>query len=384
VVDYSFCNSFFFDNKKMGIFEWLTQMSEYVFPANQQISEFEPLVLVEDEFHILADNRTELQNAFIIVSTSADNTIRVWANGAQLRKLEGQVSVTSMLQVGPGTIATGGLCGYIYLWDINTGDCISAIHAHSKAVMCMIKIDDMTIVSGGQDGVVKMWDLRTGILVRTLEGHEGPVEAIIQDGSRLISSSTDWTIRIWDQDGEAEILRKHTDPVHCLVMLNSDDTMFASGNSDDTMFASGSSDETIRIWKNGKSIMTLVGHLGPVRALCQMNDKYLVSGSEDETIRIYSITVGTCLYVLEEHTGHVLSLSTYLTDFIISGSQDGTIKIWCVRTGECVSTLLGHDDKVTSVMNWQYLIPQHILQSRLSDYIRNRALSDVLIILIRN
>jgi WD40 repeat protein len=49
-------------------------------------------------------------------------------------------------------------------------------------------------------GVLSVWDLRQGRLLVTLSGHNGGVTSLAwtPDGTRLVSSSTDRTVRVWD------------------------------------------------------------------------------------------------------------------------------------------------------------------------------------------
>jgi WD40 repeat protein len=61
-------------------------------------------------------------------------------------------------------------------------------------------------------GVLSIWDLRRGSLLVTLTGHTGGVTSLAwtPDGTQLVSSSTDRTVRVWDSrsayNHEAELL----------------------------------------------------------------------------------------------------------------------------------------------------------------------------------
>jgi WD40 repeat protein len=55
-------------------------------------------------------------------------------------------------------------------------------------------------VSNPHDGTIKVWNIVTGELLHTLRGHTSPVMsfAITSDNSKVISSSTDMRINVWD------------------------------------------------------------------------------------------------------------------------------------------------------------------------------------------
>ncbi|CCA71244.1 hypothetical protein PIIN_05182 [Serendipita indica DSM 11827] len=123
-------------------------------------------------------------------------------------------------------------------------------------------------------------------LPRTLQGHEGPIVTIAfsPDGSRIVSGSSDKTIRLWDAaTGQplGEPLRGHTSSVNAIAF-----------SPDGSRIVSGSSDNTIRSWDaaTGQPLgEPLLGHTSSVNAIAFLPDgSQFVSGSHDTTIRLWA------------------------------------------------------------------------------------------------
>ena len=64
--------------------------------------------------------------------------------------------------------------------------------------------------------------------------------AFSPDGTRIVSGSHDYTVRVWDAASGAEVnnLRGHTGAVRAVAF-----------NCDGSLIASGSDDRTVRVWR---------------------------------------------------------------------------------------------------------------------------------------
>ncbi|CAN8002152.1 unnamed protein product, partial [Ixodes hexagonus] len=77
------------------------------------------------------------------------------------------------------------------------GSChVRTFHGHTQAVFC-VQFDDTRIVSGSSDKTIKVWNMRTNSpwSVMTLVGHSGTVRCLHLTGNRLVSGSSDCTIK---------------------------------------------------------------------------------------------------------------------------------------------------------------------------------------------
>jgi WD40 repeat protein len=216
-------------------------------------------------------------------------------------------------------------------------DILKTLNGHHGSVLS-VAISGDKIVSGSTDKTIKIWSLKTGKLLKTLNGHYSSVFSVAISGDKIVSGSYDDAIKIWSlKTGKLlKTLNGHYGSVNAVAI---------SGDK----IVSGSTDKTIKIWslKTGKLLKTLNGHHSLVDSVAISGDK-IVSGSGDDTIKIWSLKTGKLLKTLNGHHDSVDSVAIS-GDKIVSGSYDKTIKIWSLKTGKLLKTLSGHHDSVFSV-----------------------------------
>ena len=193
--------------------------------------------------------------------------------------------------------------------------------------------DGRRIVSGSSDNTLRLWDAATGKPIGPpLLGHTSRVWSVAfsPDGRRIVSGSFDNTLRIWDAATGKPIgapLQGHTDSVRSVAI-----------SPDGRRIVSGSFDNTLRLWDaaSGKPIgPSLQGHSGWVNSVAFSPDgRRIVSGSGDNTLRLWDAATGKPIGPpLQGHTEWVQSVA-FSPDGrrIVSGSNDKTLRIWDART----------------------------------------------------
>ncbi|KIJ50176.1 hypothetical protein M422DRAFT_160058, partial [Sphaerobolus stellatus SS14] len=211
--------------------------------------------------------------------------------------------------------------------------------------------DGSKIVSGSSDKTIRVWDASTGAeILPPLQGHNGLVLSVAfsQDGSKIVSGSDDNTIRVWDASTGAEILPP--------LQGHNDLVLSVAFSQDGLKIVSGSDDKTIRVWdaNTGAEILPpLQGHNDSVQSVAFSQDgSKIVSGSDDKTIQVWDASTGAeILPPLQGHNDWVQSVAFSQDGLkIVSGSDDKTIRVWDVNTGaEILPPLQGHNDWVQSV-----------------------------------
>jgi WD40 repeat protein len=212
------------------------------------------------------------------------------------------------------------------------------------------------IVSTGEDGTLRVWDAKSGKPIgKPLElpsdYQDEPIElrsvAFSRDGSRIVASGRYGFVCLWDvrSGKQIKILQGHKGFVKSV-----------SFSPDGQRILSSAGDGTIRVWdaKSGKSIgKPLRGHQGDVLSAAFSSDgSRIVSAGDDLTVRVWDAKTGKAL--IDPFRGHqdVVRSVAFSPDGgrIVSGGNDGSVRIWDVSSGKGIGEpLRGHDGWVNSV-----------------------------------
>jgi WD40 repeat protein len=295
-----------------------------------------------------------------LASSSEDKSIRIWNPASGIRKvvLEGHTGgVTELIVLGDGRLASASstrsqpaLFSWwdpftvpddldIRIWDTKTGSCTAVLKGHTDGVTALASWVDGRLVSASSDSTIRLWDA-DGSWTVVAEGltHNVTALAILGDG-RIASASSDATIRLWEPaTGSCTTLPdEHKDRVTALAVLG------------DGRLVSASSDSTIRLWDHASDSCSAVfeGHKDKVTALAVLPDCRIASASSDCTIRLWNLD-GSWTVVVEGLTYEVTALAILGDGRIASASSDGTIHVWD-PAGSSSDDLEGHTGGATTL-----------------------------------
>jgi WD40 repeat protein len=150
--------------------------------------------------------------------TDGTPIIRLWDIGSgKIDCLTGGTRGAAAAAFSPDgqTLISGGLAGFIDIWDVPRRQAVASIPAHSARVVSVAISPDGTLAaSGSTDNTIKLWNLKAKRWLATLKGHKRPVWvlAFSPDGQTLASGSGDHSVRLWNVSlhREAAILRMFT------------------------------------------------------------------------------------------------------------------------------------------------------------------------------
>jgi RNA polymerase sigma factor (sigma-70 family) len=211
---------------------------------------------------LVGGTRGQLESAVVspdgktVASSAQGEPIRIWdvATGEELRQTEVQQSPPTpyvyryarTLSFSPDgrTLASAHFDATLRLWDVATGKQLARGQEGHEGVLQPRSVafspDGTLIVTGGHswdDQRMRLWEAATGKQVGTFEGHESYIRGLLftPDG-RLLSGSTDGSIRVWDVATGKELRRlltrtnreKPLEGLVCFLTLGLDGKRLAS------------------------------------------------------------------------------------------------------------------------------------------------------------
>jgi len=142
-------------------------------------------------------------------------------------------------------------------------------------------VGNSCVIAGG-DFNLRLWDTQTGARIGPVfEGHTDRIldVAFSHDGTQLVSTSLDQSIRLWDITSETAAV---------IIPNFSWRVVFSN---DGNFVASGADDWTVRVWDVNSGDMVglpLTGHIGRITSVTfSPDDRIVISGSSDGNVRIW-------------------------------------------------------------------------------------------------
>ncbi|ETO15968.1 mycorrhiza-induced NACHT/WD-repeat protein, partial [Reticulomyxa filosa] len=309
-----------------------------------------------------------------LISRSHDKTIRVWdiLSKLQLQKMEGHSGSINDVQFSPdeSKIVSCSNDQTIRIWNVSSGKQLQSLEGHLGPVTAVqFASDGSKIVSCSRDKLIRIWDVLSGEHVQLLEGHANWITGVqfssdvsgkqlqvleghsnwvtgmhfSPDGSKLVTCSSDKTIRLWDVLSGKQLSKM----IEYSCEINS-----VQFSTDGLKIVLYSYDESIRIWDISSGNETQLSEGRSNWALSMrfsLDGSKIVSCLEDKSIRILDASSGQQIQLMEGHSNWVTGVQ-FSPDGskIITCSNDQIIRIWDILSGKQLQQMEGHSSEVNA------------------------------------
>lgn len=173
--------------------------------------------------------------------TSGIRTLTVWdaSTGVQLSNMVGVDGPVVFSPDGALMTSGNGHAQTLTLWDVNTGSDILTLQGNSVGGFHSVafNIDSDQLITGNGNGSLSLWDARTGQQMSNLGGHTKAVNAVVSnhDDSRFVSASEDGTLILWDGSSGQKLSTYYSTKPFRSVSFSADGKHVISGGDDNIL-----------------------------------------------------------------------------------------------------------------------------------------------------
>ncbi len=312
----------------------------------------------------------------ILVSSGDDKVIRLWDAKTKrpIREIRGQVSVDlegaiNAMALSPDDrwLAVSVFFphqhngaekrGFLRIHDFSTGKLVKILEGHSKALQSLKFSHDGTMLAAGEsledNPLAIIWDTANWSVRQSFSGHEDGISdvAFTPDQSRLITSSWDHSLRIWDiASGQnvKTIQSAHKGRIYAAKL---------PPKSDRPIVVTGGADKNVKIWnyETGKAVKS-VSFKRRIRGVeVNPSGTRIVASSVGEYVNAWVAVIdtsnGKVLNRYREHnrTTRALILSNDGNTVFSSGGFRHEIDSWSLADAQQIYRLTGAGRPVQSV-----------------------------------
>lgn len=265
-----------------------------------------------------------------IASGGSGGTIRLWDVATwemirELRQPEEHVRTVAFsprnnVLLSAGDVESGNTS--IHVWDVESGALRGSFRQHSSDVILCAAVspDGTTAASGGHDNTIRIWPVDLKDDGVQFKGHHSSVNSVAysSDGSRIVSSSDDASVRMWDASSGTELWRRDVVGRAASAAISPDDQLVAFGDVDVRLLDADNGSQ-LHVWEDHEVGINWLA-FSPTHRL-------LISSDTFGNTLIRSVSDGKEFARITRFPARDIAISPDGKLFALAAS-DGTIRIW--------------------------------------------------------
>jgi WD40 repeat protein len=304
----------------------------------------------------------------VLISASLDNTLRTWDRAQPFETTYDicdngpwQTPLTADRRYFAAPCSDQNMA----IYNIDTGK--ETVNLGMYSGLCAdFSSDGKRLVTSSFDGIVRLWDVRKGHQIDTFVGHPGRVDGVAYLSAKgYVISVGDTTLRIWSVTSGLPVRIIPLPSSAFRVALSPDESHVYSGAHDGTVVCFNANTWEVTKTFKCESGLSEMAVSPDGKSLAVFSGRYL---------EVWDLDTGKRIHKLGGHHG-----SGYGIDFspdgkyLVSGSYDQTFKLWNLESGRCILTFHGYEE---SIYSCKFVTAQSLLLGTSSGVMRYYDIGD--------